>query len=160
MPGEEPPQRLERARDRIDPGLVLRGHQRPQRGLEPSSGPADAGGDAPAGAGVAAPAGAGGDVPAGAGAGTAAAASTISTATGAITKNVSTSDSPITTSPDGASVAPIALRRSDSTTETFTKLVSIRTTSGRIATSAISPTSPSPSTLTGPRAGPAPGADP
>ena len=62
----------------------------------------------------------------------------MSIATGAITKNVSTSESPVTTSPDGASGAPIALRSSDSTTDSLTKLVSVNTTSGTIATSASS----------------------
>jgi hypothetical protein len=65
-----------------------------------------------------------------------AAALIASTATGAITKNVSTSEMPITTSPEGASVAPSALRSIAITMLTFTKLVSINTTSGTIAANA------------------------
>src|SRR5262245_13927794 len=62
----------------------------------------------------------------------------MSIATGAITNSVRISDTPITTSPDGASVAPIALRKSESTTDSLTKLVSIRMTSGTSAAAATS----------------------
>src|SRR5439155_18980236 len=88
------------------------------------------------------------------GAGDCAAAWIMSTATGAMTKNVNTSERPVTTKPDGASGAPIAFRTSDNTTESFTKLVSVSTTSGTIAASATSARLPAPLTVCHPQAMP------
>ena len=61
-------------------------------------------------------------------------------ATGAITKNVSTSERPVTTSPTAHPARRSRCATSDSTTDSFTKLVSVSTTSGTIATSASSAT--------------------